>query len=268
MNKDFYLDERTLASYLEKDWFDHIQNYDSRKPAFEFAPFEASALYSDHHERIVRFLADKLARAAARPRSMMEVGSSLGRTFYEICLKIKSIDSAILIEPSLNLFNAFGKIFEGQDIAEFEILKGNLAFDHVRLDTVPIRSACSAVNLSKLNQRFQDVSLRETFDLVICSNVIDQCTDPHQLVDFLKEKTSPGGFILLSCTYQWNDKYIGNAPELIKDINVLFDALWNFQGEINVPFHVRIYERYWMTFLSHVIIYRAPGTKLNGNRKM
>jgi SAM-dependent methyltransferase len=257
MQKDFYLNERTLAAYLEKDWFDQILLSDPYKPAFMFAPFGAQTLYCDYHERLVEFLALALQKANAQPRSLLEVGASLGRTFFEVCKRIKSVESATLIEPSQNLFSTFSQIFEGDKVARLSILKGNLEMAEVSLDTSSIRAACSAVQVSRLNTSFQkiDPDLGK-FDLVICSNVIDQCQDHLQLAEFLRTSTAPGGVLLLSCTYQWSDKYIGNAPVLIKDINDLFNARWNFLGEINLPFQVRVYERHWMTFLSHTVAYQ------------
>ena len=55
---------------------------------------------------------------------MLEVGSSLGRTFFEVCKRIQSMQSATLIEPSQNLFTTFDKIFAGAEAATVSILKG------------------------------------------------------------------------------------------------------------------------------------------------
>jgi SAM-dependent methyltransferase len=257
MQKDFYLNERALAGYLEKDWFDHILTSNARKPSFEFAPFESSALYSNYHERLIDFLGTVLKKEDAVPQRMLEVGSSLGRTFFEVCRRIPSIETATLIEPSQNLFSTFEKIFTGGDVATASILKGNLSMDEVSINTRPIQAACSKVKTNTLNIPFQKIAEDlGHFDLVICSNVIDQCHDHLKLVEFLQRSTAPGGTLLLSCSYQWADKYIGNAPVIVKDINELFSANWKYMGETNLPFHVRIYERYWMTFLSHVVVYQ------------
>jgi len=257
MSKDFYLHERALAGYVEKDWYDHILKSDPRRPTFEFAPFERGDLYSDYHERLIEFLLAAANKTDFKPRRLLEVGASLGRTFYETCKQIKSLESATLIEPSQLLFSEFGKIFEGGDIARVKVLKGNLQLEEVPLATGPIKTACSAVQITRINKPFQDIDVdSEKFDLVICSNVIDQCTDHLKLVDFLKQSTAPSGIVLLSGTYQWSDKYIGNAGDPVKDINDLFDSRWTFLRETNISFRVRVYERYWMSFLSHVVAYQ------------
>jgi SAM-dependent methyltransferase len=261
MSADFYLHDRALAGYIEKDWYDHILKSDPRRPAFEFAPFQQDQLYSDYHERLIQFLLAATHKTEFKPRQLLEVGSSLGRTFYEVCSQIKSLKSATLIEPSELLYAEFGKIFEGGDSARVSVLKGNLHLQEVQLATAPIKAACAGVDVVRINKPFQkiDIDLGK-FDLVICSNVIDQCTDHLELVDFLKRSASPSGIVLLSCTYQWSDKYIGNASDPVKDINDLFDSRWTFLGETNLQFRLRVYERYWMSFLSHVVAYQKPKT--------
>lgn len=257
MQKDFYLNDRALCGYLEKDWFDHILASNARKPVFEFAPFDPDLLYSNYHERLIAFLAAALKKEGAAPRRLLEVGSSLGRTFFETCCRIPSVEAATLIEPSQNLHALFKKLFASDGVPTVSILKGNLETDEVLLDTQPIRGPCAGVEITSLNLPFQKIaSDLGQFDLTICSNVIDQCADHMQLVDFLQRSVAPGGTLLLTCTYQWNDKYIGNAPIKIKDINQLFDARWKPIGETNLPFQVRVYERYWMSFLSHAVAYQ------------
>jgi SAM-dependent methyltransferase len=257
MQKDFYLNERALAGYLEKDWFDHILASNPHKPFFEFPAFEPHTLYSNYHERLIEFLATALRKENSAPQRMLEVGSSLGRTFFEVCNRIPSVKIATLAEPSQNLFSLFGKIFTGESPAAASILKGNLETQEVPLNTRPIQAACSNVKISSLNLPFQELPQDlGKFDLVICSNVIDQCQDHLQLAEFLQAATAPGGTLLLSCTYQWSDKYIGNAPVVVKDINELFSAQWKLLGEANLPFQIRVYERYWMTFLSHAVLYQ------------
>jgi SAM-dependent methyltransferase len=258
MQKDFYLHERGLCAYLEKDWFDHILKSDPYKPKFEFAPFEPSELYSPYHERSTEFLAAALKKAGVEPNSMLEIGSSLGRGFYEICKALKSVKSATLIEPSQNLFSTFHKIFNGETITPLSILKGNLGTAEVVLDTSSIRAACSEVEVSAIQKSFQELGPDfGKFDLVVCSNVIDQCRDHIELAEFVKRSTKPGGALLLSCTYQWSEKWIGNAPIKINDINEVFDSSWKCLGETNIPFQVRVHERHWMRFLSHNVVYQA-----------
>lgn len=257
MQKDFYLNERMAAAYFEKDWFDHVLAVQRPKSPFAFAPFETSALYCDYHERLVAFLASALRQVESQPRRMLEVGSSVGRTFYEVCKQIDSVETAVLVEPSENLSALFDRIFAGRDAERFSILSGNSDLIEVALDTRPIQAACNRVQVERLKVPFQKLESLGNFDLSVCSNVIDQCTDPHVLVDFLKNSVAPQGVLVLSCTYQWNDKYLGNAPlDPISNIAHLFKAGWKPLGEMNLPFALRANERHWLTFLSHVMIFQ------------
>lgn len=252
MSKDFYLNDRALSAYLEKDWADQFS------VQFTFAPFDPIDLYSDYHERLIDFLVTELKKNEIAPKSMFEVGSALGRTYYECCRKIDSLSSATLVEPSENLSSSFNKIFSGEESKTFTILKGNIQTQEVSFNTKPIQAACARVQMQSICTPFQKLPAGMTpADLVVCSNVMDQCHNHLELIDLLKKATATGGVLLLSCTYQWQEKYIGNAVEQIQDINGLFGGGgWTFLNQTNIPFRVRVYERYWMTFLSHVVAYR------------
>lgn len=253
MEQDFYLDERGLAAYFEKDWFDHVvRKAGPRALKFEFSPFDPNELHSNYHQRLAQFIAAKVAK----PERLLEIGSSLGRTFFEVCQNVPSIQSATLVEPSKNLFDGFQKLFSGQETAGFPVLKGNVEIADVTVDTQAIHQACAQVDFSVLNIPFDKMPSVQQADLVICSNVIDQCKDPIGLVNLLKNLTSPKGYLVISCTYQWQEKYIGNAPEPITDIRDLFGPEWRCLGETNIAFKLRGYERYWLKFLSHVCIFQ------------
>jgi len=254
--KDFYLPDRALHAYLEKDWFDHIERA-TGKTEFTFAPFPAQQLYCDYHEKFVGFLKDELTRANLQPESVLEIGSALGRTFYELAINMKSVRKATLVEPSKNMLSLFNRIFSWPDDSPLTILKGNVDTAQVKLNTDPIRKAVEGIEVTTLNSPFADLKLGgQKFDLVICSNVIDQCVDPLKLADMLKAHCAPGGVVLLSCTYQWQQKYIGNAGHQIRDINELFGSGWKPLGQTNIPFQVRVYERHWLSFLSHAVAYQ------------
>ena len=253
MAKDFYLNERALASYLEKDWADHFTDWQSESSKqFAFKPFDRSRLYCAYHEKLVEVIANQALKLSFRPVKVLEVGSSLGRTFFEVCQRFETLRSACLVEPSQNLHGAFQKIFKGKGQQSFSTLKGN-AETHIRaISTAPIQALCAHVDWTCLNSSFQTLNCaKEAFDLVICSNVIDQCHEPLELIRFLKSSTAKNGLLVLSCTYQWQDKYLGNAGVIIQNITDLFLHDWHLVHEIDIPFYFRVNERYWMSFLSH-----------------
>ena len=110
-NTDFYnIDQRWLASYFEMEWFDHlIQQGGDRHLKTLFPKFPSHFLYGEYHEKFVEFLVQTLSRSECAPKNLLEVGSSLGRIFYEICKSLNNIQSATLVEPSQNFFQHFKK---------------------------------------------------------------------------------------------------------------------------------------------------------------
>lgn len=252
MEKDFYLNDRGLAAYFEKDWGDH-----ARPSAFHFAPFNPAHLYSPYHEQSMKLLLGAMESVGARPTKMLEIGASLGRNFFEVCSVVDTLRAATLVEPSKLLYEGQRRIFEGEVKCVFNTLVGLGDFAAVVLDTSPIRATCAEVRVTALNCSFQELELKEEFDLVVCSNVIDQCKDHFELVNLLKERTAPGGILLLSCTYQWQSKYIGNAVREITNINDVFaDGGWRWLAEDHIPFHVRANERHWLSFLAHASVFQ------------
>jgi SAM-dependent methyltransferase len=249
MEQDFYIDERWLSSYFEKDWFDQVL-LQSPKVEFHFPQFELSNLYSPYHEQFVEFISNILETESIRPKSLLEVGSALGRTYFECSQRITSLENATLVEPSQNLARTFLKIFkEGHS---FSILKKFKDTQEVYFDPSEIRTRID-LPFELVNKPYEDLGEKMPMhDLVICSNVIDQCKEPEKLVDFLKECVIPNGVLALSCTYQWNDKYVSDEFQL-DDIKKFF-LDWKCLGETNVEFKCRRNERYWLTFLSHVVL--------------
>ncbi len=256
MEDDFYIDHNWLASYCEKDWFDHIRAQElDHSNLFSFPAFSAERLYCPYHEVFADLVAESIAKVSSAPERMIEVGSALGRTYYELCRRLRSLREAVLVEPSENLARTFSAIFDGGHSCELPVLTGNTGVTAIPLRTAPIRNACSKVTHRLLNTTY--VNMPEEIppaELVICSNVIDQCESPARLLELLKRKTISGGILALSCSYQWNKKYIRGDEPLITNIKDLFEGSWRLIGEADIEFRCRRFERHWVTFLSHVCV--------------
>lgn len=253
---DFYLDQLARAAYVEKDWFDLILKSGAARPGrFAFAPFDLTELYDGYHQRFTELLAH--ASIDLAPRRALEIGSSTGRMFYEICRRWPALEHATLVEPSKNLRDAYALIFDGPASAPYvPVFKGLGQVAEVRLDTTTIRAAVAHVDRRVIGQPFADVpdDLGQ-FDLVVCANVIDQCHEPLRLVDLAIRSTAPGGRVAISCTYQWQCKYRGLPTRPIRHLDELFPEPWRLVAEGNLPFQLRVNERHWMRFLSHVCVF-------------
>lgn len=252
---DFYVDKQWLASYFEKDWMDKLieQNAD-KNLKFHFPRFNSSNLYSSYHERFVSLIRLASDKVSGKPTSVLEIGSSLGRTYFEIAKSFSSVEKAVLVEPSENLESTFKNIFLSEKLNQFPTLSKYKNIEYVSFDTSKIRNCCAHINLEVLNKKYVELSQLGHFDLVVCSNVIDQCESPNSLVQIIKDKVSPNGLLAISCTYQWNDKYFKSNDEQITDIKDLFENEWLLLGEDEIEFRCRRNERHWLTFLSHTIV--------------
>jgi hypothetical protein len=253
---DFYIDENWLASYCEKDWFDHVRAQEiDCSHLFKFPVFSSSRLYCPYHETFADLVAASVTKASTIPERMIEVGSALGRTYYELCRRIPSLSEAVLVEPSRNLARTFSEIFDGAESCELPVLEGNTGTTKIGLRTTGIRKACSRVTRKLLNTPYANIPDEVLpSELVICSNVVDQCERPTALIELLKRKTISGGILALSCTYQWNRKYIRADEPLITNITDLFESGWRLIDEADIEFKCRRFERHWTTFLSHVCV--------------
>ena len=206
MDPDFYADRRRLAEYFEKEWFDHVLAKGCLPPSlFEFPPFDPARLYCESHEKAAEFLSGTLRSVGVAPTRLLEVGSALGRGFYELCRRTPSVRSATLVEPSQNFARTFDSLFRSHESRLYPVLWGNTGLVDVTFDSTHLRDTCRHVVISVINaphdQLGDDLGL---FDPVLCFNVLDQCHAPLSLVDRLKRHTAPGGVLALSCTYQWN----------------------------------------------------------------
>lgn len=200
-----------------------------------------------------------MIRAEVNPPRWLEVGSSTGRLFYELAKANPSVEQVTLIEPSGHLRAIFARIFEGPPgHAYFPVLKGHGERIEVRMDCTHARELRRKIDVRLIDRPFAEVeSDLGEFDLVVCANVIDQCHEPLRLVKFLKRVCRPGGVVAVACTYQWQPKYRGLPSRPIKHLDELFRDPWVRRCEANLPFQVRVNERHWMTFLSHVVLYQS-----------
>ncbi len=259
MEPDFYLpDRRALAGYFEKDWFDHVLEQGGLPASlFEFAPFDPSLLYSDGHERVADVLGRTLMDLGVAPERLLEVGSALGRGFYEICRRMPSVRSATLVEPSRALAATFESLFRGSGRAQYPMLRGNTDIVDVVFDSTHLQAVVQGVDVSLVNSSHEELGADlGAFDLVACFGVLDQCHSPRLLVERLKAHTAAGGILALSCGYQWSKKHLGPNETPIRNINDLFTDDWTPLSETNIEFTLRKSERHWWMFVSQVSVFQ------------
>ncbi len=258
MEQDFYkIDDRWLASYFEKDWIDFVLSQQPGALSFQFPKFDPQPIYCPYHEKFIAFIDSIIGNTQLQPKSVLEIGSSLGRTFYETCKRMPSIEKATLVEPSQKFAQAFEALFSGNQISMPTFVGNNGFMSQVKLDTEMIRTASASVSRRLINLPYEACSSEIIpHDLVLCSNVVDQCKNPRKLVELLKHNTKNTGILALSCTYQWNEKYLEANEEPINDVRSLFGLGWKLLGTTNLEYSLRKNERFRYSFHSELLVYQ------------
>ncbi len=199
----------------------------ARPGRFAFAPFDLHLLHDDYHRRFVELIAP--AADAFAPRRVLEIGSSTGRTFYELARRWPALEHVTLVEPSRNLRGIFTKIFDAPPpVPHVPVVKGLGQVVEVRMDTTAIRATCAPIARRTYGVPFAELppDLGE-FDLVICSNVIDQWPRAAAVARAAAPgDRAPGGRLAHSCTYQWQAKHRGLPAAPIRHLDEVMPDRW------------------------------------------
>lgn len=99
-------------------------------------------------------------------------------------------------------------------------------------------------------------TLSYQFDWVFCLNVIDNATNPLEIVRAVQQATKVGGVLALASSYQWSKQYLDDFSGTVDDINAYFDGAWRRVGETDFDYKFRYNERYTQLFSSHVVMYK------------
>jgi hypothetical protein len=255
LTRDFYLARAGLAAHFEKEWGDLLLT--SQTINFNFAPFEPKFLSLGDSLLVSKSILEIAEKSSWQPASVLEIGPGLGRTFYEVLKESSSIKKAQLVEPSEYLATGLKELFKGDSLCSFPLIFGNEYLSEVEVNPGSIRDPFKKIDLEIINKPFEKV-LQDlvSADLVLCLNVVDQCKHPKALLDLVKAKTNVNGFLIVSCTFLWQKKYPWSKGAPFKNLRSQFGGNWEVVREDNLPFSIRVNERFWYTFLSQVLYLR------------
>jgi len=258
MKQDYYVDDKGLAMFFETHWLDKVRelgnhsqlNSNSRHVSDDFIIIRHFNEVADHIQKTFK-------QYHFKPSSLLEVGSSLGRTSYEMIVRNPSLKNVTAVEPSKAFIDAYKDILiEGKQI-NFSYIKSRKEVDSFKFNASVLAQGCKGVEFKLINQEFDNNTVNEEFDLVVCLNVLDQCPSPTTIVNALKNKVKPGGVLCLSCTYQWNKKHLLDFTEAVNDINeYFFESQWKRLSQYENEYRFRFAERYAHVFFSHLVIYQ------------
>lgn len=255
--KDFYLDERGLASYFEVQWLDKVRESGFIEPLQSCSKsVPDSFIASPFFQAAAEFIDSGLSKTMLVPRNLLEVGPALGRSCYELACRNPTLNQVTLVEPSERLFTNMKKLLLEPGTYSFPYIKGLKELACLELNTSAITAACSQIRFTLINKTFDAETLNGDFDLTLCLNVLDQCANPTEIVTSLKARTRIGGILVLSCSYQWSKLHLANRNDAVSDINQYFDDKWQQIGEKELEYRFRFNERYSQLFLSHVVMFK------------
>ena len=254
---DFYIDEKGLAAYFEMQWLDFLRENGVTQPLFSKSKSVPEwFISSDYAKNVSKFIAKTLSGEDMLPTTVLEVGPALGRNCYELVKTFPSVKSIAVVEPSRRLLSSFRRILIDGQSCEFSYIKSINEIGYFSFDASFIASSCAHVDFTLLEEPFVHGLVHDSYSLVICLNVLDQCEFPKSVVDALKAATAQDGFLFLSCTYQWSRKHLKKESEALDDINEYFGEGWVKLSEDEHEYRVRFNERYSLLFLSHVVGYK------------
>ncbi|NOH61558.1 SAM-dependent methyltransferase [Vibrio sp. RE88] len=249
---DFYLTEKWLASYIEASWIDKCLGAEAKRPKSQNVPTQF--IQSNYSIQAAQAVVKQLSKHNITPESLLEVGPACGRANYELVSSCEELKRVYLVEPSRRLLDAFTDILLTPGVSRFRALATEGV--DLELDTTSLSNKYLPLVVETFNTPASDELAIPQCELVVCLNVLDQCESPKQVVDYLMSRVSNGGVLVLSCTYQWNDKHLKTPSEGIDDINGYFDQRWQKLDDQEFEYRFRINERYSMLFLSHTVIYQ------------
>lgn len=250
--------QQKIGPFYELQWLDYLEKQGfvpSPQSAYKALPKQHH--HSHYHQQLNQDLLTVIQHKAMLPKSMIEVGPSLGRSCFEAITHIPTLQSALLIEPSGLFAPELKRLLTAKEDAVLPSPLGNGKRQPLPFNTGVISDQCEHVNIKIINQEFTSSNSGQSFDLALCLNVIDQCEDPNLLVEDLKQTVKPQGLIQLACTYQWQKQYAQANEAKIKDIKDLFEpGLWALHHESEAAYKLRQNERFCHVFYSHTVIYQ------------
>ncbi len=254
---DFYTNERGLASYFEGAWLSLLHE---SKQVSGLSSVSGEIPYNyvncGFYGEFIQLVEEALKSLGFAPRSLLDIGTALGRNCYEAVQLFDSIEHVTVVEPSEIFMRSFQKLFLEAGPHSFPYVYSLADLRYIDLDTNGIFESCSHVNFDCIQAPMDKQSVSSEHDLVYCLNVLDQCSNPTEIVEAAMASTKQGGILAMSCSYQWSKKHLMNFDEVVNNINCYFNDSWELVREAEIDYKFRFNERFSQSFLCHTVLYR------------
>lgn len=248
-------ESRALAKYFEAHWIDYsIPNANAPSDIREVNSRDECS----HAKKVAEKISAQILKHNIDTTTLLEVGPALGRTSFELLHSINSLMEVSFVEQSLKLHSNLEQIFTGK-LVELPLIKDakNLYYASLSLESTFSSNHLKDIKFDFINAEFDYSLIDKSYDLVVCLNVLDQCSSPVKLLNALKSKVNVGGVLCVSSTYQYPSKILASGELELHNLPEQFDDNWEQLEETNIDYKIRINHRCSNLFDSHLLIYRC-----------
>jgi SAM-dependent methyltransferase len=255
-----YASPELMAAHLNAEWGDILFS-DSKEGMPDLkSPLEPDTLDicdgspGRFYRRIARVTASWISSLDVQVGRICDVGSSTGRTGFELSKLFPYASEIVLVEP-LPIFCEWARrILQGIEFDRWipePHQAGRPSYRLVDADALPR----PVPTVQIYNVLAGSIPRPESyFDLVLCLNVVDRIGDAGVLVADLVRLVRPGGLVVAASPLDFDERYTDRSKWL-SDLHDLFDPdYWDIADrEINLRYEFLQHRRRLVSYLSQVL---------------
>jgi SAM-dependent methyltransferase len=203
----------------------------------QYAPFlkkgNVDCLTEPYYQAMLRILLPYIQAEM----NVLDLGCALGRMSFELAKHTR--ETVVGIDTSQEFIAACQQIAANQNQC--------VAYP------VPPQA-----NVSFLLADAQELPFAEdTFQCVLCLNLIDRVAHPKRVIEEITRVLSPTGLLLISDPYEWEEEHtapaewVANMRDLFSDVD--WETIIEKQRD---PFTIQVYDRKISTYANHTLLLR------------
>lgn len=241
--KNFTIEEQ-LAMYLEAGWSDYL-----------FAPM-AHVVDTGFFRQVMGMV--KKWSHSCRPgaQSICDIGGATGRALFEADLSFKTLDRLVLIEPVAAFCHWARMLLSSETpLPDFPVVGyRNQPCRHPAFSR-PTPIASHRDRLLIYNGTIEKWKASQTFDIVLCLNVIDRHPEPRSLVNTLKAILHEGSILVLASPLDFQIEFTPDRESWLTDLNQAFGdtACWRDIEEKDLLYEFRLFNRSRIQYTTQVV---------------
>ena len=162
---------------------------------------EHVSIYMDAHWAGASPLVDRIA-ALSRVSLAVELGCSVGRIVHELCARA---DHVVGLEMNVETIKLARRMLDGEEVGYSRRVVGS--------HYAPARAHTTRVDNYTLvcGDALDPPLIPKSYDRVVALNLLDSVRAPRQLLTVIDGLCAPGGEIIVSSPYAWQDGIVEEA---------------------------------------------------------